>query len=138
VITYAEYYLFVKELYPNRSPEIDSFNVAVNVPLGSQWCGSFASWIYNHNNVINPNTAWSPSFSTGNIIWKKNLKNNYIIKKGDAVTFYNNNLKRVAHVEIVISADDKYIYTIGGNTGDRVKKNKIELVKCYAIVRYIK
>ena len=73
------------------------------------------------------------------------LKNNINIKPGDVCTFYYTNLGRVGHVEIIYKADDKYVYTISGNTngvgsreGDGCYRKKRELSKVYAITRYIK
>lgn len=144
VIKNAEYYLFVREITQNRSVEIDSFNTAVNVKKGSPWCASFVSYVFNNQNIINPNSAWSPNFALKpDRIWDKNIKNK--IKPGDVVTFYYTNLGRVGHVGIIYKIDDKYIYTIEGNTnsggsreGDGVYKKKRELRKVYAITRYYK
>lgn len=146
IIRYAESYLWVREITQNRSPEIDSMNIAVNVPLGSPWCASYVSWVFTKNNIPNPQSGWSPNFALQkDKIWGKNLKNNINIKPGDVCTFYYTNLGRVGHVEIIYKADDKYIYTISGNTnevgsreGDGCYRKKRELSKVYAITRYIK
>jgi hypothetical protein len=146
LVKYAESYLFVREIKPNRSPEIDSMNTAVHVPLGSSWCASFVSWVFTNNYIPNPQSAWSPNFAKQkDKIWGKNLKNNINIKQDDVCTFYYSNLGRVGHVEIIYKADDKYIYTISGNTnvtgsreGDGCYRKKRELSKVYAITRYIK
>lgn len=146
LIEYAQKYLYVRETSINRSIEIDSFNTNVGVPLGSPWCASYISWVYNHFNIINPNSAWSPNWALKkDRIWDKNLKNNINIKQGDVSTFYYSNIGRVGHVEIIYKVDDKYIYTIGGNTdgsgnreGDGCYRKKRELSKVYAITRYIK
>lgn len=144
LVKYAESYLFVREIENNRSPEIDSMNIAVGVPLGSSWCASFVSWVFTNNYIPNPQSGWSPNFALKpDRIWDKNIKNK--IKPGDVVTFYYSNLGRVGHVEIIYKADDKYIYTISGNTngvgsreGDGCYRKKRELSKVYAITRYIK
>lgn len=146
LIKYAESYLWVREITYNRSPEIDSMNIAVGVPTGSAWCASFVSWVFTNNYIPNPQSGWSPNFAKQkDKIWAKNLKNNINIKQGDVCTFYYSNLGRVGHVEIIYKADDKYIYTISGNTnvagsreGDGCYRKKRELSKVYAITRYIK
>ena len=145
LVKYAESYLFVREITYNRSPEIDSMNLAVGVPVGSSWCAAFVSWVFTNNNIPNPQSAWSPNFAKPkDRIWDKNLKNNNI-KQGDVCTFYYSNLGRVGHVEIIYKVDDKYIYTIGGNTngagsreGNGCYRKKRELSKVYAITRYTK
>lgn len=150
VIETAEYYLFVRELKYNRSPEIDSFNLAVGVPVGSSYCASFASFVYNKNKVVNPNSAYSPNFGkTKDIIWKPKYKNKVLILPGDAVTYYYENLGRIGHVGIFKQFDkDGYMNVIEGNTGgsgtgvnrdgDGVHLKKRDPNKIYGISRYIK
>ena len=147
VVKYGERYLFVREINNNnRSAEIDSFNRAAGVPIGSSWCASYVSWVYKHEDYNAPYSAWSPHFGKSkDIIYKKNLKNNKKIEAGDAVTFYYANLKRVGHVGLVKYEKDGYLYTIEGNTngagsreGNGVYNKKRELNKIYAITRYHK
>lgn len=144
IIEHAERYLHVREITHNRGVEIDSMNVLCNVPLGSPWCASFASWIYYHADYDAPISAWSPSYAMKkDIIYKKNLKNNKKIQAGDAVTFYYSNLKRVGHVGIIVKQEGDYLYTIEGNTnengsreGDGVYRKKRDINKIYAVTRY--
>jgi hypothetical protein len=146
VIDYAKYYLFVREIYPNRSAEIDSFNRNVKVTMGSPWCASYVSWVFDKNNIINPHSAWSPNFAqTKDQIWKSKGVNTVKLMPGDVVTFYYSNLQRVGHVGIIYKIDKDYILTVEGNTngagsreGDGVYLKKRELIKCYAVTRYIK
>lgn len=138
--------MWVREIKPNRSPEIDSMNIAVNVPLGSPWCGSFVSWVFNNNGYLYPHTAWSPNFALKqDCIWQSKRVNTVKLEPGDVATFYYSNLGRVGHVEIIYDYDDKYIYTISGNTdgagsreGSGVFKKKRSLDKVYRVTRYIK
>ena len=146
LIRYAESYTWVREIKPNRSPEIDSMNVAVKAPLGSSWCASYASWVYNHFNIINPNSAWSPNFGLKkDCIWQYKQLNTVKLKPGDAVTFYYSNLGRIGHVGIITQVYDDYVITIEGNTngagsreGSGVFKKKRDLNKIYRVTRYIK
>lgn len=155
VVKTAEYYLFVREIKYNRSPEIDSFNIAVGVPVGSSYCASFAVFVYNKNNVINPNSAYSPNFGKSkDIIWKPKLKYKInafeLILPGDAVTYYYPNLGRIGHVGIIKKIDkDGYLNVFEGNTsgsgsiginrdGDGVFLKKRDPDKIYGVSRYIK
>jgi hypothetical protein len=149
LVKFAESYLFVREITQNRSAEIDSFNRAVGAKLGSPYCASFNSWIFNHNLYENPNSAWSPDWSLKkDQIWKAKRNNNKKIEPGDVVTFYYSNLRRVGHTGIIyqIIENDDYIITIEANTGggginregDGVYKKKRSLDKIYAITRYYK
>lgn len=145
LVKYAESYLFVREIKPNRSPEIDSMNIAVHVPLGSSWCASFVSWVFTKNNIPNPQSGWSPNFALKpDRIWDKNIKNK--LKPGDVCTFYYTNLGRVGHTGIITQVYDDYVITIEGNTGggginregDGVYKKKRSLDKIYTVTRYTK
>lgn len=148
IIRYAESYTWVREIKPNRSPEIDSMNIAVNAPLGSPWCASYASWVYNHFNIINPNSAWSPNFGLKkDCIWQYKQLNTVKLKPGDCVTFYYSNLGRIGHVGIITQVydDEDYVITIEGNTngagsrdGSGVFKKKRSLNKIYRVTRYTK
>jgi hypothetical protein len=146
LVKYAESYLFVREIGYNRSPEIDSMNIAVHVPLGSSWCASFNSWIFNHFNIINPNSAWSPNWSLKqDRIWKAKQVNTVKLKPGDVVTFYYSNLGRVGHTGIITQVYEDYVITIEGNTNDvgsregsGVYKKKRSLDKIYTVTRYTK
>lgn len=148
VVKTAEYYLFVREIKYNRSPEIDSFNISVKVPVGSSYCASFAAFVYNKNNVINPNSAYSPNFGKSkDIIWKPKYKNNVLILPGDAITYYYSNLGRIGHVGIFKKFDKNgYMNVIEGNTsggiginrdGDGVFLKKRDPNKIYGVSRYI-
>lgn len=141
--------LRVREITPNRSPEIDMYNKSVNVPVGSKWCAAFVSYNLSYFNIPNPNSAWSPSFSkTEDIIWKPKLKNSIEPDTGDVVSYYNPRIKRVYHVGILGYVDKNgypIVYegnTSGGrgldNDGDGVFKKKRDFNKIYSISRYIK
>lgn len=146
IIRYAESYLWVREITPNRSPEIDSMNIAVGAPLGSSWCASYVSWVYNHFNIINPNSAWSPNFGLKNdCIWQYKQLNTVKLKPGDCVTFYYSNLGRIGHVGIITNVYDDYVITVEGNTngagsreGSGVFKKKRSLDNIYRVTRYTK
>lgn len=146
LVNTAKSYLYVREIKPNRSLEIDMFNKNVGATLGSPWCASYMSFIFDSLNYFNPHSAWSPNFTkNGEIIYKKNYKNNKKILPGDVVTFYYSNLGRVGHVGMVVRVEDNIIYTIEGNTngsgsrdGDGVYLKKRNLDKIYMIIRYNK
>lgn len=146
LIKYAQKYLYVRETSINRSIEIDSFNTNVGAPLGSPWCASYISYIYDFFNIDNPSSAWSPSWGLKeNIVYRQKQTKKVEIKPGDVICLYYSKLNRIGHVGIVICIDEKFIYTIEGNTnvygsreGDGVYLKKRELSKIYCITRYIK
>lgn len=139
--------LKVREIAPNRSPEIDEYNRSVGVVVGSYWCGSFVGYNLTSFNIENPNSAWSPAYAQQkDIIWKPKYKNKVKLKAGDVITIYYSKLKRVGHTGFLIDVDKNgYFITIEGNTsgkgsrnGDGVYKKKRDSNKVYAISRYLK
>ena len=146
IIRYAESYLWVREIKPNRSPEIDSMNIAVGVPLGSSWCASYVSWVFNNNGYLYPHTAWSPNLGLKqDCIWQAKRVNTVKLQPGDVVTFYYSNLGRIGHTGIIVQVYDDCVITVEGNTngagsreGSGVFKKKRSLDKVYRITRYIK
>lgn len=142
--------LYIREIKPNRSPEIDMFNKNVGVPVGSKWCAAFVSYNLTYFNIPNPNSAWSPSFSKPeDVIWKPKMKNAIEPDSGDVVSYYNPKLKRVYHVGLFGYFDKNGIpivyegNTSGGfggvdNDGDGVYKKKRDMEKFHAVSRFIK
>lgn len=49
--TVAKQYLYVREIKPNRSPEIDAWNRYVGNPLGAQYCSAFVSYVAGHSDA---------------------------------------------------------------------------------------
>jgi len=47
-------YLYVREIKPNRSPEIDMFNRSVGNPLGASYCGAFVGYDLTASGAIEP------------------------------------------------------------------------------------
>lgn len=147
VIQTATQQLNVIETSKNRSIMIDIYNSNVGVVLGSPWCASFVSYVFDINHVINPHSAYSPDFAKKRdivFIPKKNITP--VIYAGDVFTLYYTNLGRVGHTGIIEGVTkDGFLITIEGNTnnvgsreGDRVMRKKRDINKVYAITRYIK
>jgi len=138
--------LYVREVTPNSSPEIDTFLSAVGVYVPAPWCVAFVSYNLSSFNVPNPATAWSPDYArVKNIIWtpkKPTIKP----LAGDVFTLYFSSMKRVGHGGFYIKTDKSgYFITIEGNTngmgsreGDGVYVKKRAPEKIYAITRFIK
>lgn len=88
---------------------------------GASWCAMFVSYCAEEAGLTElfPKFSYTPSgvnwYKTQGRYHKLNDKN-YVPKIGDLVFFYNSAKKRVAHVGIIISGDEKYIHTIEGNT----------------------
>lgn len=53
----ARKYLYVREIKPNRSKEIDKWNNLVGAPLGSSYCAAFVGSMLKLNNIDNPRAS---------------------------------------------------------------------------------
>lgn len=88
---------------------------------GESWCAMFVSYCAEEAGLTElfPKFSYTPSgvnwYKAQGRYHKANARN-YVPKIGDLVFFYNSTKKRVAHVGIIISGDEKYIHTIEGNT----------------------
>lgn len=95
---------------PNRSTNIDRWNKAVGVPVGSFWCASFVSNAYREADYNAPFTAWSPGFFERNLIPFKDIQRN------DSVGYYFKSKGRIAHIGLVEKKQGNFTVTIEGNT----------------------
>ena len=104
----------------NRGPEIDAYNRLTGAPLASPWCGSSVAMDhYLSGHVYPKGAAFSPNwFPLKECIYFKGKKDGKDWQPGDCVGFYFGNKKRIAHIETIESADDKWVRCIGGNTND--------------------
>jgi hypothetical protein len=80
VINNSAQYLKVKEIAPNRSPEIDKFNFYTGAPKASSWCMGFVHYNYYEaflkHNLKNP----LPISGRCSLVWKAAKKNPYRYK----------------------------------------------------------
>jgi hypothetical protein len=94
----------------NRSPIIDKWNKDANVPLGSNWCGSYVYAGQNYMGWASPSApAWSPA-------WNKASERIAKPDTGDKFLLYYPKLNRIGHVGFVIHVDEHSIVTNEGNT----------------------
>jgi len=104
----------------NRGPEIDAYNRLTGAPLESPWCGSSVAMDHYLAGAPFPKgAAFSPNwFPLSQCIYYKGKKSGKDWMPGDCVGFYFANKKRIAHIETIESADEKWVRCIGGNTND--------------------
>lgn len=127
VVEVAESQLHVRELTGNNDGvEIENYLSFVNLnPKGKfAYCAAFASFVYYQAGVNTIVSGWSPDFYyKGKIKYTKGKtlqKVDDIALDGDALTYWNNSLGRIGHVDIKATGNLPIIkghtYTIGGNT----------------------
>ncbi len=117
----------------NRGPEVDAYNRLVGAALGSPWCASSCAMDHYLSGSDYPVSAYSPSwFPLKECIYYRGKKQGKDWQPGDCAGFYFAKMKRIAHIEIIESADDKWVRCIGGNTSDDAgtEVNREGGVKC--------
>jgi hypothetical protein len=123
----AHSYLYVKEIKPNWSPEIDLFMAAAGLPdnkkkfqktgEGYYWCGGYICKCLEVAGFYNPKTGWAASIVKHNSIYKKSSGKKLPTQSMMMGGIYYPNLKRMGHVLFIIKSENDYIITIEGNTG---------------------
>ena len=94
----------------NRSPIIDKWNKDANVPVGSNWCGSYVYAGQNYMEWASPSApAWSPA-------WNKAAERTAKPDTGYKFLLHYPKLNRIGHVGFVIHVDEHSIVTNEGNT----------------------
>ncbi|MFC4531966.1 CHAP domain-containing protein [Sphaerisporangium dianthi] len=100
----------------------------------SDWCADFSKYVWKNAGVKNANiaegdggvlTGWAASFrnyGTKYGTWHTR-SSGYTPQPGDAVVFDWDGDGEIDHVGIVKSATSGTVYTIEGNSGDRIKEN---------------
>jgi hypothetical protein len=94
----------------NRGPEVDEYNRAAGVPLGSPWCASVQHWTGKKINLSLPG-AYSPS-------WFPQRRRIPIdeVSAGDFGGVYNSKLQRIAHLVLIEKVEGNRVWTLEGNT----------------------
>lgn len=109
---------------------------------GYAWCHSFVSWCANQAGIgtdIIPKTAGTStgkSFFTSRSLWQNSAYQggSYTPKRGDIVYFSDSaSLSAPSHVGIVTEISGSILYTIEGNTSDKVAAKSYSLSDDYII-----
>lgn len=85
---------------------------------GYAWCAACQSDIHEHADLPNPRSARVVEWFEQNVVWigEWGEKPEYMDVRGMVGGIYNNRLKRLAHIVLIVGESDKYYYTIEGNT----------------------
>ena len=114
IVRLAEKYVGMNEKLGNRGAQIDEWNMAAGVPLGSPYCGSFAGAMHTAAGFTPPKGyAFTPNWflSAGGhrIEWAE-------VREGDVIGFFYGNLGRIGHIAIMKKFGHPYTATVEANT----------------------
>lgn len=100
-----------------------------------EWCACFVSWVADQLGLIESNIIPKFAGCQNGIDWFKAMgeweEPGYIPKPGDIIFFDWEVDDSVSHVGIVEKVEDGKIYTIEGNSGDDVKRQKYSIDSKY-------
>ena len=95
------------------------------------WCACFASWCADQAGLIDAGLVPRSAVCTDSIEWFNNrgkfVDPSYIPSPGDLIFFDWGNDGHADHVGIVVSVANGRVYTIEGNSSDRVRRNDYSL-----------
>ena len=100
-------------------------------PRGTPWCKYFASWVLDQHGIATPPGGMARSF----LQWGTATK---FPKPGDITVLWRGTHDDgvTGHVGFYIKEDDKYVYLIGGNQGDKVTEAKFDKKRVLSHRRY--
>lgn len=111
IVDNAKKYIGTVEKPGNRGAQIDAWNKAAGVPLGSPYCGSFAGAMHKASGFLPPSGyAYTPSW------FGRNLLSLESSQPGDVLGFYFPDKGRIAHIGIIEKYGTPYTSLIEANT----------------------
>lgn len=104
----------------NAGEQVEEYLDAAGLPAGMPWCASFVAWVYKKcgNYSIPRYPGYVPNwFPTGRVIWFRGRYQDPPTP-GDIIGIWFDSKRRLAHIGFFDRMDDKYIYTVEGNTNE--------------------
>lgn len=133
----------------NDGVEVEMFLRTVGFGPGAAWCAAYMAYAYEHCDIPNPKSAWSPNWALDkDAVYKfgEGYKVAHLkAKPGDAFTIYYSSKGRVGHVGMYLYSTVSRVYTIEGNTnqagsreGDGVYRKVRNWNQVYRITSYVR
>lgn len=115
----AESQLYVREATGNNDgKEVERYLRTTGLGKGYPWCAAYVAWLHEEVNVPNPASAWSPSWFTSNVVYRRHQPRiqAFTSRPGMVFGLYYEHLKRVGHVGIIVQEQKLHYITNEGNT----------------------
>ena len=110
IICIAEQEIGVREKTGhNDGQKVEEYLAVTGLKKGEPWCAAYVSWVYRKAGFKQPCSAWSPDLFPRSHLVK-------IILPGDVLGIYFPELKRIAHVGLIIQLKGDWITSVEGNT----------------------
>lgn len=110
LISTAEGELGVRETGGNNQGiRIAEYLATVGLKRPEPWCAAFLCWVYKKNGLNKPCSGWSPDLFPKSRLARSALP-------GNIIGIYFPELKRIAHVGLIVGQRHDLVMTIEGNT----------------------
>lgn len=121
----------------NDGPRVEQYLAAVKLKKGQPWCAAWVSWVYAQAGLPQPRSGWSPDLFPSSRITPSALP-------GDVLGIYFADLKRIAHVGLVVERRGDWVTDLEGNTnitggreGDGVYKKMRHIKTIYQTADWV-
>ncbi|MBB6498481.1 C40 family peptidase [Pedobacter cryoconitis] len=122
----------------NDGLRVESYLSSVNLKRGQPWCAGFVSWVYAQAGYTRPRSGWTPDLFPSSRLARSALP-------GNLLGIYFPELKRMAHVGLIVKQQGDWIISIEGNTnvigsreGDGVYKKSRHIKTIYRFSDWVK
>jgi hypothetical protein len=120
----------------NEGEEINTYFDTFGFARKNPWCSLFVMFCFDSCGIVTEATAWSPSWFTKDVIYKKGAIDNKIPLPADVAGYYVKSKERIGHVGIVYRwQKNKVALVIEGNTSPRLGDSEGD---CVAMVQRFK
>lgn len=126
----------------NDGKRVEEYLRYTDLGKGHQWCAAFASWCYGQAGLSQPRNPWSPALFPNTRLYCKGsacyeVGTTKMIRSADLFGIYGVSAKRINHVGLVKEVQGQYLFTIEGNSNDRVESRRRHLSTIYALSDWI-
>jgi len=93
----------------NDGLRVEAYLASVNLRKGQPWCAAYVSWLFAEAGLAKPRSGWSPDLFPSSRLARSALP-------GNLIGIYSSELKRIAHVGMIMKQDGDWIVSCEGNT----------------------
>jgi hypothetical protein len=122
----------------NDGIAVSHYLAVTGLGTGHPWCAAYICWVYQQAGFAKPKSAWSPDLFPSSKITAAYLP-------GNLLGIYFPELKRIAHVGLIVKRDGDYLISYEGNTniagsreGDGVYLKRRHIRTIYRMADWVK
>lgn len=121
----------------NDGARVEEYLACTGLGKGYAWCAAFVSWCYGKAGLAAPRNAWSPAlFPMARRYTKKEIQQK-AFRQADLFAIHSTSLGRINHVGIVRKVAENWIWTVEGNSADRVLSRRRALATIHAFANWL-